>query len=88
MSVFALFDPCVSRFNSMAAVPLLRRTDSAQGDLSPLKHFVVAKKKISEVFEQIMNYVRETSVFVEGESVFFYLLVVLFVLIEIPLFAA
>uniref|UniRef100_A0A7N6FG75 Dynamin-type G domain-containing protein n=1 Tax=Anabas testudineus TaxID=64144 RepID=A0A7N6FG75_ANATE len=41
------------------------RTDSARGELSPLKHFVVAKKKISEVFEQILNYVKETSAFVE-----------------------
>lgn len=70
MSVFALFDPSLSRLNSMAAAPLLRRTDSARGELSPLKHFVVAKKKISEVFEQILNYVKETSVFVEGETGF------------------
>lgn len=69
MSVFALFDPSLSRLNSMAAAPLLRRTDSARGELSPLKHFVVAKKKISEVFEQILNYVKETSAFVEGERV-------------------
>uniref|UniRef100_A0A3B4TE71 Mitofusin 1b n=1 Tax=Seriola dumerili TaxID=41447 RepID=A0A3B4TE71_SERDU len=32
---------------------------------SPLKHFVVAKKKISDVFEQLLNYVKETSEFVE-----------------------
>ncbi|KAF3690866.1 Mitofusin-1 [Channa argus] len=49
----------------MAAAPPLRRTDSALGEFSPLKHFVVAKKKISEVFEQILNYVKETSAFVE-----------------------
>uniref|UniRef100_A0A8C6QAH2 Mitofusin 1b n=1 Tax=Nothobranchius furzeri TaxID=105023 RepID=A0A8C6QAH2_NOTFU len=32
---------------------------------SPLKHFVVAKKKISDVFEQLLSYVKETSEFVE-----------------------
>lgn len=51
----------------MASVPPLRRTDSAQGDFSPLKHFVLAKKKISEVFEQLLQYVKESSEFVEGE---------------------
>ncbi|XP_034035799.1 mitofusin-1-like isoform X2 [Thalassophryne amazonica] len=50
----------------MAAVPTLRRVDSAQGELSPLKHFVVAKKKISEVFEQLLAYVKETTAFVEA----------------------
>lgn len=49
----------------MAAAPTLKRTDSARGELSPLKHFVVAKKKISDVFEQLLNYVKETSEFVE-----------------------
>lgn len=53
----------------MAAAPPLRRTDSAQGDFSPLKHFVLAKKKISEVFQQLLNYVEETAEFVEGERV-------------------
>lgn len=51
----------------MAAAPPLTRSDSARGDFSPLKHFVVAKKKISDVFEQLLNYVKETSEFVEGE---------------------
>lgn len=67
--MFALFDPSVFRLNSMAAAPTLKRTDSARGELSPLKHFVVAKKKISDVFEQLLNYVNETSEFVEGEKV-------------------
>ncbi|GAA6214130.1 mitofusin-1 [Lates japonicus] len=49
----------------MAAAPPFRRTDSARGEFSPLKHFVVAKKKISDVFEQLLNYVKETSEFVE-----------------------
>uniref|UniRef100_A0AAQ4S7M9 Mitofusin 1 n=1 Tax=Gasterosteus aculeatus aculeatus TaxID=481459 RepID=A0AAQ4S7M9_GASAC len=49
----------------MAAAPHLRRSDSAQGEFSPLKRFVVAKKKISDVFEQLLNYVKETSEFVE-----------------------
>lgn len=49
----------------MAAAPPLRRSDSARGEFSPLKHFVVAKKKISDVFEQLLNYVKETSEFVE-----------------------
>lgn len=51
----------------MAAAPPLMRSDSARGDFSPLKHFVVAKKKISDVFEQLLNYVKETSEFVAGE---------------------
>ncbi|KAK2835470.1 hypothetical protein Q5P01_015954 [Channa striata] len=54
-----------SRLKSMAAAPPLRRIDSAHREFSPLKHFVVAKKKISEVFEQILSYVKETSAFVE-----------------------
>uniref|UniRef100_A0A8D3DY34 Mitofusin 1 n=1 Tax=Scophthalmus maximus TaxID=52904 RepID=A0A8D3DY34_SCOMX len=41
------------------------RTDSARGEFSPLKHFVVAKKKISDVFQQLLTYVNETSDFVE-----------------------
>ncbi|KAM9384080.1 mitofusin-1b [Pholidichthys leucotaenia] len=49
----------------MASAPPFRRTDSARGELSPLKHFVVAKKTISDVFEQLLNYVKETSGFVE-----------------------
>ncbi|XP_032428223.1 mitofusin-1b isoform X1 [Xiphophorus hellerii] len=49
----------------MASTPTLRRTDSARGDFSPLKHFVVAKKKISNLFEQLLGYVKETSEFVE-----------------------
>ncbi|XP_038128091.1 mitofusin-1b isoform X1 [Cyprinodon tularosa] len=53
------------RLNTMAAAPPLRRTDSARGEFSPLKHFVVAKKKISDVFELLLNYVKETSEFVE-----------------------
>uniref|UniRef100_A0AAQ5YBM5 Mitofusin 1 n=1 Tax=Amphiprion ocellaris TaxID=80972 RepID=A0AAQ5YBM5_AMPOC len=44
------------------------RTDSAQGEFSPLKHFVVAKKKISDVFEQLLNYAKETSEFAEEIS--------------------
>uniref|UniRef100_A0A672JRD1 Dynamin-type G domain-containing protein n=1 Tax=Salarias fasciatus TaxID=181472 RepID=A0A672JRD1_SALFA len=52
----------------MAAAPPLRRSDSARGEFSPLKHFVVAKKTISDVFEQLLNYVKETSEFVEEIS--------------------
>uniref|UniRef100_A0A1A8KD81 Mitofusin 1 n=1 Tax=Nothobranchius kuhntae TaxID=321403 RepID=A0A1A8KD81_NOTKU len=51
--------------STMASAPPLRRTDSAFGEFSPLKHFVVAKKKISDVFEQLLSYVKETSEFVE-----------------------
>lgn len=43
--------------------------DSPQDDFSPLKRFVVAKKKISDVFEQLLEYVKEGSAFVEGECV-------------------
>uniref|UniRef100_A0A7N6AQJ7 Dynamin-type G domain-containing protein n=1 Tax=Anabas testudineus TaxID=64144 RepID=A0A7N6AQJ7_ANATE len=50
-------------FALLTSLSLSPRSDSMA--LSPLKHFVVAKKKISEVFEQILNYVKETSAFVE-----------------------
>uniref|UniRef100_A0A8C9WXL5 Mitofusin 1b n=1 Tax=Sander lucioperca TaxID=283035 RepID=A0A8C9WXL5_SANLU len=40
-------------------------SNSSRGEFSPLKRFVVAKKKISDVFEQLLNYVKETSAFVE-----------------------
>uniref|UniRef100_A0A8C3AZY6 Mitofusin 1b n=1 Tax=Cyclopterus lumpus TaxID=8103 RepID=A0A8C3AZY6_CYCLU len=43
----------------------LDKVNSAQGEFSPLKRFVIAKKKISDVFEQLLNYVKETSEFVE-----------------------
>ncbi|XP_041913833.1 mitofusin-1-like isoform X2 [Alosa alosa] len=36
-----------------------------QGDFSPLKHFVLAKKRIGDVFEQLQCYVQETAEFVE-----------------------
>ncbi|XP_062868903.1 mitofusin-1b [Trichomycterus rosablanca] len=35
-----------------------------QGDRSPLKRFVLAKKKISDVFEQLLGYVQESSAFI------------------------
>uniref|UniRef100_A0A7N8YPL0 Mitofusin 1 n=1 Tax=Mastacembelus armatus TaxID=205130 RepID=A0A7N8YPL0_9TELE len=35
------------------------------GRFSPLKHFVVAKKNISDLFDQLLTYVKETSAFVE-----------------------
>lgn len=66
IEVFALFAPSVCR-STMAAAPQLMRSHSAGGDSSPLKHFVVAKKKISDVFEQLLGYVEETSNFVAGE---------------------
>lgn len=37
-----------------------------QTDRSPLKRFVLAKKKIGEVFEQLLVYVQEGSEFVKG----------------------
>lgn len=40
--------------------------DMDQEDCSPLKRFVLAKKKIGEVFEQLLNYVQEGSQFVKG----------------------
>uniref|UniRef100_A0A8D3BRV9 Mitofusin 1 n=1 Tax=Scophthalmus maximus TaxID=52904 RepID=A0A8D3BRV9_SCOMX len=39
--------------------------NTSRGEFSPLKHFVVAKKKISDVFQQLLTYVNETSDFVE-----------------------
>lgn len=62
---------CGQTDNMSTAPPLLMRSDSARGDFSPLKHFVVAKKKIGDVFEQLLNYVQETSQFVAGELFFF-----------------
>uniref|UniRef100_A0A8C7NYQ3 Mitofusin 1 n=1 Tax=Oncorhynchus mykiss TaxID=8022 RepID=A0A8C7NYQ3_ONCMY len=43
----------------------MKSMDSAQGNFSPLKRFVVAKKKIGDVFEQLLEYVKEGSAFVE-----------------------
>lgn len=37
-----------------------------QTDRSPLKRFVLAKKKIGEVFEHLLVYVQEGSEFVAG----------------------
>lgn len=36
-----------------------------QEDRSPLKHFVIAKKKIGDIFEQLIHYVEEGSEFVK-----------------------
>ncbi|KAJ8278330.1 hypothetical protein GJAV_G00086450 [Gymnothorax javanicus] len=46
---------------------VLNLTDGSMedGDVSPLKRFGVAKKKISAVFEQLLEYVKEGSEFVE-----------------------
>lgn len=38
-----------------------------QSDPSPLKRFVQAKKKIGEVFEQLLVYVQEGTEFVKGK---------------------
>ncbi|RXM30522.1 Mitofusin-1 [Acipenser ruthenus] len=37
----------------------------AESDRSPLKHFVVAKKKISTIFDQLLEYITEGADFVE-----------------------
>lgn len=41
-----------------------------QSDRSPLKRFVLAKKQIGEVFEQLLTYVQEGSEFVKGMKLF------------------
>lgn len=38
------------------------------GGPSPLMHFVVAKKTINGIFDQLLEYVKEGSEFVDGES--------------------
>lgn len=38
-----------------------------QDNISPLQHFVVAKRTISAVFDQLLEFVREGSDFVEGK---------------------
>lgn len=38
----------------------------ADTNSSPLKHFVLAKKKITAIFEQLLDYVTEGTHFVEG----------------------
>lgn len=48
-------------------VVLLTGKDMDQENCSPLKHFVLAKKKIGDVFEQLLNYVEASSQFVKGE---------------------
>lgn len=39
-----------------------------QDDVSPLQHFVVAKRTISAMFQQLLEFVREGSDFVEGKK--------------------
>lgn len=43
-----------------------------QDDISPLQHFVVAKRTISAVFDQLLEFVREGSDFVEGKDPFYF----------------
>jgi len=38
----------------------------AEAAVSPLKHFVLAKKTITAIFEQLLDYVTEGAAFVEG----------------------
>uniref|UniRef100_A0A8C7NZA4 Mitofusin 1 n=1 Tax=Oncorhynchus mykiss TaxID=8022 RepID=A0A8C7NZA4_ONCMY len=52
-------------FASQTSTVASQHMDSAQGNFSPLKRFVVAKKKIGDVFEQLLEYVKEGSAFVE-----------------------
>uniref|UniRef100_A0A8C7P0E9 Mitofusin 1 n=1 Tax=Oncorhynchus mykiss TaxID=8022 RepID=A0A8C7P0E9_ONCMY len=52
----------VDMCHTISVLPVM---DSAQGNFSPLKRFVVAKKKIGDVFEQLLEYVKEGSAFVE-----------------------
>ena len=37
-------------------------------DASPLRHFVVAKRTITGVFDQLLDYVKEGTTFVEGRK--------------------
>jgi len=39
----------------------------AEAAVSPLKHFVLAKKTITAIFDQLLDYVTEGAAFVEGE---------------------
>lgn len=39
----------------------------AEASVSPLKHFVQAKKTITAIFDQLLDYVTEGAAFVEGE---------------------
>uniref|UniRef100_A0AAR2II37 Dynamin-type G domain-containing protein n=1 Tax=Pygocentrus nattereri TaxID=42514 RepID=A0AAR2II37_PYGNA len=55
------------RQNSTLEVPLLSVVNMAEEDASPLQHFVVAKRTISTVFDQLLEFVKEGSEFVEGE---------------------
>lgn len=38
----------------------------AEVNVSPLKHFVTAKKKINGIFEQLGTYIKESAAFLEG----------------------
>lgn len=42
----------------------------AEPSVSPLKHFVLAKKTITAIFDQLLDYVTEGAAFVEGELSF------------------
>lgn len=39
----------------------------AEATVSPLKHFVLAKKTITAIFDQLLDYVTEGATFVEGQ---------------------
>lgn len=55
------------KFEPWPNVVLLTGKGMVQEDRSPLKHFVLAKKKIGEIFEHLLNYVQDGSQFVQGE---------------------
>lgn len=50
-----LFDGCVSGVMDAA-------------DPSPLQHFVVAKRSITSIFDQLLDFVKDGSAFVDGET--------------------
>lgn len=55
-----LFNLCFSNFLFSAPSSIMAET------ASPLKHFVLAKKAITAIFDQLLEFVTEGSHFVEG----------------------
>lgn len=55
------FNLCISNFLFSSPSSIMAET------ASPLKHFVLAKKAITEIFDQLLEFVTEGSHFVEGE---------------------
>lgn len=62
-----IIDFCLGIYGAYILTPASSKMALSDSGVSPLKHFVLAKKKITEIFDQLLCYVTEGAAFV-GET--------------------